>query len=75
VRLTGCAFLDIPIKHWPHFFYFYFSAVKFPGSAVPMQDSQVISAASASDFECPPALQEQPQAVIPQGKKQLFIFL
>ena len=53
-------------------------AVKFPGTQSfnpsmrggSQQDSAVISAASSSasnGLECPPALQEQPQAVIPQG--------
>jgi len=62
-----------------HFSYS-FLAVKFPGtqsSHHPVrtggssQNSAVISAASSSvsnGLECPPALQEQPQAVIPQGK-------
>ena len=58
---------------------FSFLAVKFPGTQIhpssvrgSSQDSAVISAASSSvnsnGLECPPALQEQPQAVIPQGK-------
>jgi len=50
----------------------YFGAIKFPGNTQhPVrQDSTVISAASSSatnGLECPPTLQEQPQAVIPQG--------
>ena len=56
-------------------------AVKFPGtSSAPhhpvrsQSDSAVISAASsaaANGLECPPTLQEQPQAaVIPQGKEE-----
>ena len=49
-----------------------FLAIKFPGNTQhPVrQDSTVISAASSSatnGLECPPTLQEQPQAVIPQG--------
>lgn len=57
------------------------SAVKFPGtshhSVVQQQqsDSAVISAAS-SGLECPPTqLQEQPQAVIPQGSLFRFVLI
>ena len=64
--------------------FYSFLAVKFPGTQSSLHpavrggspDSAVISAASSSvsnGLECPPALQEQPQAVIPQGKKSNFV--
>ena len=64
------------------FLFSLFLAIKFPGNTQhPVrQDSTVISAASSSatnGLECPPTLQEQPQAVIPQGlsfTKKMIIF-
>ena len=60
-------------------------AVKFPGTSTshhPIQqqsDSAVISAASSAassnSLECPPTLQEQPQAVIPQGNFSIKVDL